>query len=146
MDGRADYSSLLERERLYHSSLAAGLGLFGAPGADSSRAASLMRQQLSDLARTSTPLPPDPLAALHPHYLPPGLPLQAAGKLLYLCPFSFTIKFTWICGPSLAKWHGNDTSISPYGPLARYVKLRVVHAPGMPVTFSPPPTSKETAS
>ena len=23
------------------------------------------------------------------------------------------------------------------GPLARYVKLRVVHAPGMPVTFSP---------
>ena len=25
------------------------------------------------------------------------------------------------------------------GPLARYVKLRVVHAPGMPGTFSPPP-------
>ena len=32
------------------------------------------------------------------------------------------------------------------GPLARYVKLRVAHAPGMPGTFSPPPTSKETAS
>ena len=32
------------------------------------------------------------------------------------------------------------------GPLTRYVKLRVVHAPGMPGTFSPPPTSKETAS
>ena len=31
------------------------------------------------------------------------------------------------------------------GPLARYAKLRVVHAPGMPGTFSPPPTSKETA-
>ena len=30
-----------------------------------------------------------------------------------------------------------------YGPLTRYVKLRVAHAPGMPVTFSPPPTSKE---
>ena len=26
-----------------------------------------------------------------------------------------------------------------YGPLARYVKLRVVHAPGMPGTASPPP-------
>ena len=26
-----------------------------------------------------------------------------------------------------------------HGPLARYVKLRVVHAPGMPGTFSPPP-------
>ena len=25
------------------------------------------------------------------------------------------------------------------GPLARYVKLRVAHAPGMPETFSPPP-------
>ena len=31
------------------------------------------------------------------------------------------------------------------GPLTRYAKLRVAHAPGMPGTFSPPPTSKETA-
>ena len=30
-----------------------------------------------------------------------------------------------------------------HGPLTRYGKLRVAHAPGM---FSPPPTSKETAS
>ena len=30
-----------------------------------------------------------------------------------------------------------------YGSFARYVKFRVAHAPG---TFSPPPTSKETAS
>ena len=29
--------------------------------------------------------------------------------------------------------------ISSHGPLARYVKLRVAHAPGMPGTFSPPP-------
>ena len=28
---------------------------------------------------------------------------------------------------------------SRYGPLTRYVKLRVAHAPGMPGTFSPPP-------
>ena len=33
-----------------------------------------------------------------------------------------------------------------HGPLTRYVKLCVAHAPGMPGTFSPPPTSKETAS
>ena len=32
------------------------------------------------------------------------------------------------------------------GPLVRYLKLRFAHAPGMPGTFSPPPTSKETAS
>ena len=35
--------------------------------------------------------------------------------------------------------------ISPYGPLTRYVKLRVVHAPGMSGPFSPPPIWKETA-
>ena len=28
---------------------------------------------------------------------------------------------------------------SAHGPLTRYVNLRVVHAPGMPGTFSPPP-------
>ena len=33
-----------------------------------------------------------------------------------------------------------------HGPLTRYVKLRVAHAPGMPGTFSPPPTTKETAN
>ena len=32
------------------------------------------------------------------------------------------------------------------GPLTRYAKLWVAHAPGMPGTFFPPPTSKETAS
>ena len=34
----------------------------------------------------------------------------------------------------------------PHGPLTRYVKLRVAHAPGMPGTFSPSPTSKENAT
>ena len=33
-----------------------------------------------------------------------------------------------------------------HGPLTRYAKLRVEHAPGMPGTFSPSPTSEETAS
>ena len=32
------------------------------------------------------------------------------------------------------------------GPLTRYVKLQVAHAPGMPGTFSPLPVSKEIAS
>ena len=31
-------------------------------------------------------------------------------------------------------------------PLTRYAKLRIAHAPGMPRTFSSPPTSKKTAS
>ena len=33
----------------------------------------------------------------------------------------------------------NNSSHTPHGPLSRYVKLRVAHAPGMPRTFSPPP-------
>ena len=36
------------------------------------------------------------------------------------------------------------TAIGEDGPLARYAKLLVSHAPGMPRTFSPPPTTKET--
>ena len=37
--------------------------------------------------------------------------------------------------------------IKHHGPLTRFMKLRVVHAPGMmPGTFSPPLTAKETAS
>ena len=32
------------------------------------------------------------------------------------------------------------------GPLAKCVKLRVAHAPGIPGTFSPPQTSREPAS
>ena len=36
--------------------------------------------------------------------------------------------------------------ITHNGSLTRYVKLWVAHAPGMLGTFSPPPTSRETAS
>ena len=45
----------------------------------------------------------------------------------------------------LREWRSSCSSMLPYGPLTRYVKLRVAHAPGMPGTFSPPPISKETA-
>ena len=41
------------------------------------------------------------------------------------------------------KYYANDPVkgdlFKGYGPLARYVKLRVAHALGMPETFSPPP-------
>ena len=33
-----------------------------------------------------------------------------------------------------------------HGPLTRYVKFQVAHAPGMPGTFFPPPTSKGTGN
>ena len=39
--------------------------------------------------------------------------------------------------------HVNSYAI---GPLTRCIKVWVAHAPGMPGPFSPPPTSKETAS
>ena len=45
-------------------------------------------------------------------------------------------------------WWPDNTSnqdIRSHGSLTRYVKLWVAHAPGMSGTFSPPPTSKETA-
>ena len=42
--------------------------------------------------------------------------------------------------------HTERSMIIRYGPLTRYVKLRVEHAPGMSGAFSPPPTSKGTAS
>ena len=42
--------------------------------------------------------------------------------------------------------HYGFTLWTPHGPLIRYVKLRVAHAPGMPGTFYPPPTLKETTS
>ena len=35
-------------------------------------------------------------------------------------------------------WHHCTHAVLAYGPLARYVKLRVAHAPRMPGTFSPP--------
>ena len=49
----------------------------------------------------------------------------------------------------LVAFHSPFPKYSQYGshgPLTRYVKLRVTHVPGMPGAFSPPPTSKETAS
>ena len=43
-------------------------------------------------------------------------------------------------------WGWGSLDVYVHGPLTRYVKLRDAHAPGMPGTFHPPPTSKEIAS
>ena len=49
--------------------------------------------------------------------------------------------------PSVCRFQLNRYIIGwCHGPLTRYVVLWVTHAPGMPGTFSPWPTSKETAS
>ena len=64
------------------------------------------------------------------------------------CPLSRCL--FWVCGmisihhdaamalPTLCTWSPSLTG-RLHGPLARYVKLRIAHAPGMPGTFSPPP-------
>ena len=49
-------------------------------------------------------------------------------------------------GYVLHQWRDNVLGIHYNGSLTRYARSRVAHAPGMPGTFSPPPTSKETAS
>ena len=36
-------------------------------------------------------------------------------------------------------WEPFHKTLRAHGPLLRYVKLRVAHAPGMRGTFSPPP-------
>ena len=41
--------------------------------------------------------------------------------------------------------HHDNSQFSAYGPLARYEKLWVAHAPGMPGTFSPPPRLSDSA-
>ena len=44
------------------------------------------------------------------------------------------------------KWDTMIFLVMINGSLTRYVKLQVAHMPGMPATYSPPPTSKETAN
>ena len=83
--------------------------------------------------------------------------------LFQKCIFKIVIGLiSWIV-PEKFRWKLNDTrsigdkltsiqvvgwckQATSHGPLTRYVKLRVAHARGIPGTFSPPPTLKETAS
>ena len=46
----------------------------------------------------------------------------------------------------IVKSSPNMTFYAVHGPLTRYVKVRIAHAPGMQGTFSPPSTLKESAS
>ena len=61
-------------------------------------------------------------------------------------PSQFKYEGNFSFFPSKFKWSNcyifsQDTAamLPWHGPLVRYVKLRVAHAPGMPGTFSPPP-------
>ena len=52
-----------------------------------------------------------------------------------------------ICIAAVARRRGlSHTWRHPPWPFTRYSKMLVAHAPGMPGAFSPPPTSKESAS
>ena len=63
---------------------------------------------------------------------------------IYLCyemtQFMVVSEIAWV----LHLYQG--VALPRYGPLTRYVKLRVAHGPGMLGTFFPSPTSKETSS
>ena len=59
------------------------------------------------------------------------------------CSKSFHNMFIWHCHKlyaiKLLLWYDDVITWmhAPHGPLTRYVKLQVAHAPGMPGTFSP---------
>ena len=57
-----------------------------------------------------------------------------------------TLRLGWVFFTSTHRYiPKNYTQCSRYGPLTRYVKLRVAHAPGMPGTFFPPPRVSDPA-
>ena len=66
----------------------------------------------------------------------PGIYYTVLGEIMYPSP-NFN-------GASIEIWEWRSNSIThftshviTYGPLTRYVKLQIAHAPGMPGTFSP---------
>ena len=71
-----------------------------------------------------------PMTAKQP-IVPPRVD-EPVFNIEHICKMLSVCEIVYVCGS--------------HGPLIRYVKLLVAHAPGMPGTFSPPPTSKETAS
>ena len=89
----------------------------------------------------------------HPPFIPAGLPVWASDSrgTSPLRPGTVGRKSAHACqGPLTTSCRRNNVNMSAisitHGPLTRCAKLRVAHAPGMPGMFSPPPTSKETAS
>ena len=65
------------------------------------------------------------------------IPLNLWMKLLI--PIIIPVKHVSKSGSWWGFREANCQGINQQGPLARYAKLRVAHAPGMPGTFSPPP-------
>ena len=59
----------------------------------------------------------------------------ASGSLIHNCMFQWT-DICWYT--PLGTYNTLQIVYVFNGPFAKYVKLRVVHAPGMPITFSPP--------
>ena len=59
----------------------------------------------------------------------------------FTCLFDYMkYRSTWKSYLMLMKWHPNIVAFQRvYGPLARYIKLRVAHGPGMLRTFYPSP-------
>ena len=76
----------------------------------------------------------------HPNFTPPPRPSRTTHPPPSPPPPSTSRTFSY-------SWAGEPSELCiQHGPLTRYVKLWVAHAPGMSGTFSHPPTSKETAS
>ena len=80
--------------------------------------------------------------------------LMMFDKFVWLTWWCFTSLYDWLdvwkvcmtdlwCLTSLYLIHLSVLDTFVHGPLTRYVKLRVAHAPGMPGTFSPPPRVSE---
>ena len=70
---------------------------------------------------------------------PLPLPFTSETILMNTCMYPQTDEFFKTC------WY-DQLIESQHRPLTRYGNLRVAHAVGIPGTFSPPPTSRKTAS
>ena len=76
------------------------------------------------------------------------LSLSVAYFLLNIAPaVSINVEWSLVCpkqtpSHNTSQWYPSE--VCQHGPLTRYVKSRVAHAPGRPGTFFPPPNSKET--
>ena len=74
---------------------------------------------------------------------------MSSGGLYYIATANSKMLKTGDCNVANFVVTGGTTEyicVTTYGPLTRYTKFRVAHAPGMPGMFFPPLASKETAS
>ena len=76
---------------------------------------------------------------IHINWMPNNVVVLMLHLIFEIKYLKFKKKKIWIL-------ENTDDTNPTHGPLTRYVKLRILHALGMPGTLSPPPTSTETAS